>query len=83
MSTGIATAPVGAVAAVLTLWIGPLMWLAQKIDAQRNHLDGKIDDLAKAQREDYKALSAQQRSDHQHLVSLILQIQDRKGSQHD
>ena len=58
MSTGIAIAIVGAVAAVLTLWIGPLMWLAQKIDAQRNHLDAKIDELAKSQR-----------ADHQHLVN--------------
>ena len=79
MSTGIAIAIVGAVAAVLTLWIGPLMWLAQKIDAQRNHLDNKID----AQRNHLDAkideLAKSQRADHQHLVSLILQIRDRKG----
>ena len=66
MSTGIAIAIVGAVAAVLTLWIGPLMWLASKIDAQRDHLGSKIDAVR-------NQLAAQQRSDHQHLVSLILQ----------
>ena len=58
MSTGIAITLVAAVAAVLALWLAPLLWLAQKIDAQRDHLDNKIDKLSAQQREDYKDLSS-------------------------
>ena len=78
MNTGIAIALVGSVAAVLTLWIGPLMWLAQKIDAQRNHLDSKIDGVR-------NQLSEQQRASdsalHEKLDRLIFHLMRERSKE--